>query len=296
MKEAVLTSDAPIAGGWRDYFELSKPRIVMMIVITTIAGFCLASHRPFDFVALINTMIGTALVAGGSNALNQFTEREHDKKMLRTQHRPLPAGKVSERGALLAGATWTVAGIAYLALFVHRLPAALALLTLVTYLFIYTPMKRFTPFCTIVGAFPGAIPPVIGWTAARHQITLEAVLIFAILFVWQLPHFMAIGWIYREDYQRAGYQMLSARDPEGKRSARSAIGYTLLLIAVSALPTFYRIDGYVFLVGALVCGLGLLMAAIRFAQKRSDMNAKKLFLASNIYLPLVMLLLVIDRH
>lgn len=282
-------------GSWRDYLTLTKPRIVLMIILTMIAGYALAGQSPFDWIMWMNTIIGTALVAGGTNALNQWAERDLDKRMNRTRNRPLPDGRLSDRAAFIFSSAIAVIGIAFLALTVHWLPALLSAITLVTYLFVYTPMKRVTPLCTIVGAFPGAIPPVIGWAAVRHDIGMPSVLAFAILFVWQLPHFMAIGWLYREDYARAGYEMLSVRDSDGRRSGRQAVGYTILLIALSILPVLYRVSGWTYLAGAIIGGAALLVVASTFARERSRISARKLFLASNMYLPLVMLLLVLNR-
>lgn len=298
MREALLTdTDAGVRerGSWRDYVALTKPRIVFMIVLTTIAGFYLGLPTHFDLLALLHTIVGTTLIAAGSNALNQYTEREHDKKMNRTVYRPLPDGRVSERNAFVFGVAISALGIAYLALAVHWLPAALALLTWFTYLFIYTPMKRVSPWCTEVGAFPGALPPLIGWAAASHTLTLEALLIFGILFFWQLPHFMAIGWMYKEDYTRAGYQMVAVRDTDGRRSAAQAIFYAVVLLVVSVLPYLYGFTGVLYVVFAALAGLLTLFLAIRFFQSRTRAQARTLFLSSNLYLPLIMLLLVFDR-
>lgn len=279
----------------RDLLELSKARIVVMIAMTTAAGFVLGSGASVDVIALLNTVIGTALVAAGTNALNQYFEREHDAKMKRTRLRPLPDHRLTERTAFLFSAGASVCGIAYLALTVHWLPAVIAFLTLFTYLAIYTPLKRVSPLCTIIGAIPGALPPVIGWAGARHDIGTGALLAFLILFIWQMPHFLAIGWMYREDYGRAGFAMLSVRDNDGTLSGRDAVLYSLALIVVSVLPLTFGVAGGVYAAGAVAAGLYLLAAAIRFASERSSMAARKLFMASNLYLPVVMALLVFNR-
>jgi protoheme IX farnesyltransferase len=295
MTEAVLMADEVARGSWKDYLQLTKPRIVLMIVMTTIAGYCLASPQPFNPILLLNTILGTALVAGGTNALNQWAERDLDKKMNRTRMRPLPDGRISGRGAFIFSSLVAIIGVVYLALLVHWLPALLSAITLVTYLFVYTPLKRVSTLCTIVGSFPGAIPPVIGWAAVRHDLALPALLAFAIMFVWQLPHFMAIGWLYREDYARAGYEMVAVHDSDGRKSGRQAVGYTLLLIGLSILPVVYKVSGFGYLAGAVIGGLFLLLASWTFLRQRTRMSARKLFIASNVYLPVVMLLLVANR-
>jgi protoheme IX farnesyltransferase len=276
----------------RDYAVLSKARIVMMVLITTAAGFAFAPPHIHAWL-LINTLIGTALVAAGTNALNQYVEREHDAKMRRTRTRPLPDGRITPRSALVFSAAIAVIGTVYLVATVNVLTAMLGALTLTSYIFVYTPLKRVSTICTVIGAVPGAIPPLMGWTAATGSVGAGGWILFGILFFWQLPHFMAISWMYREDYGRAGFAMLSVRDTEGTATARQAILYSLGLIAVSALPPLFALAGLGYLVGAMVSGVALTAAAIVFFFERSNRNARRLFMLSNIYLIVVMLLLVV---
>jgi protoheme IX farnesyltransferase len=291
MSEAILRTPT-VASISRDYLELSKSRIVLMVLITTAAGYLIGAPH-VNALQLIHLLIGTALVAAGTNALNQYIEREQDGKMNRTRRRPLPGGRISPRAALLFASGIAVAGTAYLALTVNVLTATLGALTLTSYIFIYTPLKRISTLCTIVGAVPGAIPPLMGWTAATGALGTGGWILFGILFFWQLPHFMAISWIYREDYGRAGFEMVSVRDTDGTSTARQAILYSLALLAVSVAPAFTKMNGLVYLTGAVVCGVALLAASIAFFFDRSNRTAKRLFMASNLYLVVVMLLLVV---
>jgi len=216
----------------RDYLELSKSRIVVMVLMTTAAGFFYAA--PHAAIALLaKTLLGTALVAAGTNALNEYAERDLDRSMRRTQKRPLPAGRITPRAALLFASAIAILGTVYLGIAVNWLTAALGAFTLVTYIFIYTPLKRVSTICTLVGAIPGAIPPLMGWTAATGTIGTGGLIAFAIVFLWQLPHFMAISWIYREDYGRAGFRMLSVSDSDGSAVARQAVYYSIALLIVS---------------------------------------------------------------
>lgn len=265
-----------------DYLELSKARIVAMVLITTAAGFAMGSH-PFDWMLLVNTLAGTALVAAGTNALNQYVEREHDAKMRRTRLRPLPDGRISPRAALLFSSAISLIGTVYLGLAVNWLTAALGAFTLTSYIFVYTPLKRVSTICTLIGAVPGAIPPLMGWTAATGHLALPGWVAFAVVFLWQLPHFMAISWIYREDYGRAGFAMLAVRDEDGRATARQAILYSVLLVAVSA---------WIGIV-AVVASAALLAASIVFAAGRTTRNARRLFMTSNLYLVAAMILLVV---
>jgi protoheme IX farnesyltransferase len=276
----------------RDYLELSKARIVMLVLITTAAGYLIGAKH-FFALTLINTLIGTGLLAGGTNALNQYVEREHDKKMKRTRLRPLPDGRIAPLSALLFAIVISVAGTVYLGLLVNWVTAALGALTLSTYIFVYTPMKRTSTLCTIVGAVPGAIPPMMGWTAATGSIGLGAWILFAILFLWQMPHFMAISWIYREDYGRAGFAMLAVEDEGGEKTAGQAILFSAALLPVTAFAYLAHVAGMVFLIGGLVAAIAFLAAAIVFARTLDNSAAKKLFMVSNLYLMTAMLLLVI---
>ncbi|HEY4641955.1 MAG TPA: heme o synthase, partial [Thermoanaerobaculia bacterium] len=206
----------------RDYLELSKSRIVMMVLITTAAGYLFAAQH-VDWMLLLNTLLGTALVAAGTNALNQYVERDHDAKMRRTRLRPLPDGRIAPRAALIFSISISIIGTLYLGLAVNWLTAALGAFTLTTYIFIYTPLKRVSTICTLIGAIPGAIPPLMGWTAATGVLGTGGWIVFGILFFWQLPHFMAISWMYRDDYARGGFAMLAVRDDDGATTARHAV-------------------------------------------------------------------------
>jgi protoheme IX farnesyltransferase len=277
----------------RDYLELSKARIVLMVLITTAAGYLIGAPH-VSAVALINVLLGTALVAAGTNALNQYVEREHDAKMRRTRLRPLPDGRITPRSALLFSAGIAILGTLYLGLMVNWLTAFLGAFTLTSYIFVYTPLKRISTACTIIGAVPGAIPPLMGWTAATGSLAVGGGILFGILFFWQLPHFMAISWIYREDYGRAGFVMTSVRDENGIATARQAVIWALALFAVSVAPSFAGMTGTAYLVGAIASSLAMLAMSIRFFFDRSNKTAMKLFMTSNFYLIVVMTMLVIS--
>jgi len=288
----ILVAPLPLAGV-RDYLDLSKSRIVLMVLITTAAGFLFAAPH-VDPLLMLHTLVGTALVAAGTNALNQYVERGHDAKMHRTRNRPLPAGRMTPRAALVFSSAIAILGTLYLGIAVNWLTAALGAFTLTSYIFVYTPLKRVSTICTLIGAIPGAIPPLMGWTAATNTLALGGWIIFGILFLWQLPHFMAISWMYRDDYARGGFAMLAVRDTDGAAVARQAIYYTLALLAVSVLPSVFGMTGIVYLVGASAAGAALLAFAIRFFFDRSVRNARSLFMLSNLYLMTVMLLLVVN--
>ena len=267
----------------RDYLELSKHRIVLMVLMTAAAGFFYAAPHA-SLVLLAHMLIGTALVAAGTNALNEYVERDLDGSMRRTQRRPLPAGRITPRAALLFATSIAIIGTAYLAYFVNWLTAALGAFTLITYIFIYTPLKRISTICTLVGAIPGAIPPLMGWTAASGSIGTGSLIAFAIVFLWQLPHFMAISWIYREDYGRAGFAMLSVRDTDGAAVARQAVYYSVALLIVS----FFVRPQY----AAAAAAAFLVIMSFVFLRDRSMKNARRLFMTSNVYLLIAMVLLV----
>jgi protoheme IX farnesyltransferase len=268
-----------------------------MVLITTAAGFLFAAPS-VDPLLLLHTLAGTALVAAGTNALNQYVEREHDARMLRTRTRPLPAGRITPRSALLFSAAIAVIGTVYLGLMVNWLTAFLGAFTLTSYIFVYTPLKRMSTICTVIGAIPGAIPPLMGWAAVTGELaglrSAGGWIAFGILFLWQLPHFMAISWMYRDDYARGGFAMLSVSDGDGAAVARQAIYYTLALLPVSVAPTLFGLTGWIYFAGATICGAALLATAIRFFFDRSHRNARTVFMTSNLYLLTVMLLLVVD--
>jgi len=291
----VLVPPPSFGGVVRNYLELSKSRIVLMVLITTAAGYLFAAHH-VDPLLMVNALIGTALVAAGTNALNQYVEREHDSRMHRTRTRPLPAGRITPRAALLFSSGIAVAGTLYLGLTVNWLTAALGAFTLTSYIFVYTPLKRVSTICTIIGAIPGAVPPLMGWTAATNHLGTGGWIAFGILFLWQLPHFMAISWLHREDYARGGFAMLSVQDPDGGAVARQAIYYTLALLPVSIAPALLGLTGTAYLIGASLAGAALLASTIRFFFDRGAKNARSLFMISNLYLLTVMLLLVVNAR
>lgn len=293
MSSAVLETHPSAGAIARDYLQLSKSRIVLMVLITTAAGFLFAPND-VDGALMLHALLGTALVAAGTNALNQYMEREHDARMHRTRTRPLPAGRITPRAALIFSSAIAVIGTVYLALFVNWLTAALGAFTLTTYIFVYTPLKRISTINTLIGAIPGAVPPLMGWTAATNELSVGGWIIFGILFLWQLPHFMAISWLHREDYARGGFAMLAVRDADGAAVARQAIFYTLALIPISVAPSLLGLTGTVHFIGAAAAGVALLAATIRFFFDRGARNARSLFMISNLYLITVMLLLVVN--
>jgi protoheme IX farnesyltransferase len=277
----------------RDYLELSKIRIVFMILITTGAGYLLA--EPFSWAILAHVLLGTALVAGGTNALNQCWEHDLDARMARTRKRPLPAGRMTLRAAVAYSVGISVIGIAYLAVAVNPLSALLAFITLVSYVFVYTPMKTRSTLCTLVGALPGAMPPLIGWAGATGSLATPAWIMFGIMFLWQMPHFLAISWIYRDDYARAGFEMTSVHDGDGKATSRHAVGYSVALLAFSMLPALLGLGTLTYFAGAMLAGGALLWIAGVFAAKRTMASAKKLFMFSNLYLLAIMALILAGR-
>jgi protoheme IX farnesyltransferase len=277
------------------FLELTKPGITRMVVVTAAAGFYLGSRGRFDLATFLNTLIGTALVAAGSSALNQLREREVDALMNRTRARPLPSGRVTPRAAAVFSWTAAALGVGYLAWQVNLVTAGLALLTLVSYVFLYTPLKRRTSLNTLVGAIPGALPVVGGWTAAGGQVDGVVLSLFWILFLWQLPHFLALAWLYREDYQRGGFEMLSLDDASGRSTGRMALLYSCALLPVSLLPTLLRLTGTVYFFGALALGVLYAGMSLLLMREPSEKPARRLFLTSITYLPLLLALMVVDK-
>jgi heme o synthase len=284
---------------WRstvsDYWALTKPEVNVLVLASTLAGFYLGSRGPLSGLRLAHTLLGTLLVASGTATLNQFIEREYDARMRRTANRPLPAGRLAPSWALGFGVLLSAAGAFDLALAVNALSSLLALLTLGSYLAFYTPLKRRTPLCTLVGAFPGAMPPLIGWAAARGSLSLEAWVLYALLFLWQFPHFLGIAWMYREDYARAGYIMLPPKDVEGRFTGREIFAFTLALLPVSLIPVFLNQAGAIYCFGASLFGLAFLFCGARLAHSRSNALARRLVLASVVYLPLLFGLMMVDK-
>src|SRR6266852_3827986 len=276
------------------YLELTKPRITFLIALTSAAGFALASRGSINYIALASALFGIALLSSGIATLNQYLERDLDALMRRTANRPLPSGKLLPWEALAFGAGLTVLAEIFLAVLVNPLSALLGLTVIAGYLFGYTPLKTRTSLSTLVGAFPGAVPPLIGWTAARGTLDLEGWVLFAILFLWQFPHFLAIAWMYREDYSRAGILMLPVVEPEGRVTAQQIVVYTIMLIPVSLLPAVLGMSGKVYLYGAIILGLAFLYSSILAAFSLSRQQARRLLLASVLYLPLLFILMVLD--
>jgi protoheme IX farnesyltransferase len=277
------------------YVELTKPRITSLIVLTSAAGFVLGSVGGVNYVQLAHAMIGIALLSSGIGTLNQFMERDLDGLMRRTADRPLPSRRLFPFEALWFGVTLTALAEGYLALFVNVLTALLGLTVIAGYLFVYTPLKTRTTLSTALGAFPGAMPPLMGWTAARGQLDVAAWVLFAILFLWQFPHFLAIAWMYREDYGRAGIRMLPVVEPDGRVTGQQIIVYALMLVPVSLLPTILGISGRTYLFAALVLSLLFLASSIRAALSKSNQHARQLLLASVLYLPLLFGVMVLNR-
>ncbi len=277
-----------------DHLALAKPRIAIMVAITAAVGYVLGSGSP-SLVGLLAAFSGTALVAAGASAFNMLLERRTDALMRRTAGRPLPAGRLGPRDAVIVGAVLTASGLTLLSCVATLLSAAVAAFTWASYVLAYTPLKTRTPLATIVGAVPGALPPVIGWAAARGTLDPGAAILFAILFFWQIPHFLAIAWMYREDYARAGILMLPVVDPEGHMTGRQAIANCLALTVVSLLPTVAGLTGLLYFAGALLLGLGLTAAAVRAALERTAGCVRWLFASSILYLLALCALLLVDR-
>jgi protoheme IX farnesyltransferase len=300
--QASAASAIPLATARRshspaaDYVALTKPRLNFLVVATSAAGYYLGAPRTMDVVAMIQAAVGTALVAGGAAVLNQVYERDTDGLMRRTRLRPLPDGRLGVVEAGTFGLALSIAGLALLAIKANLLAAVLALGTLLVYLVVYTPMKRRTPLATLVGAIPGALPALIGWTASHGSIAAGGAALFAIVFLWQIPHFMAIAWLYRDDYGKAGFPMLAVIEPEGHRAGRQALWYATALVPVSLAPTLVGVAGFVYLASAAVLGAALVVLAANFIARRCESAARALFVGSIVYLPLLWIVLVADKH
>jgi protoheme IX farnesyltransferase len=277
-----------------DYVELAKLRISVMVLITVAAGAILATVGPIDWIALCQTLLGVALVATGAGALNQVLERDSDALMHRTESRPLPAGRLHPLEVAVFGVLCGVLGAGYMALAGQKLAALAAAGTFVAYVFVYTPLKRKTTLNTLIGAIPGAMPPVIGWVSVRGAIDVQIVVVFLILFLWQVPHFLAIAWIYKRDYGRAGLRMLPVVDESGSVTGRQMISYCLALLSVSLLPLSSGRAGLLYLAGAVLLGLLFLLSAVAFARRPGLDRARSVMRASLVYLPLLLALLLID--
>ena len=277
------------------FTDLFKARLTFLVLLTTLVGFYVGSRGTVDLVLMWHAVFGTGLLACGAAALNQYLEREFDARMRRTETRPLPSGRLKPGTVLLLGGVLSVAGLLHLAALVNLLTSILGAVTLVSYLFIYTPLKRVTWLNTAVGAVPGALPPLMGWTAAGNGLDHAGWTLFAILFFWQIPHFLAIAWLYRDDYQRAGFVMLPAVDPEGSRTGHQAVSHTLGLMFVSLCPVVFGIAGLAYFLGALLLGGFFLYVAFVFSRQLSVNKARQLFFVSILYLPLLLGLMVLDK-
>src|ERR1700722_11182132 len=298
MKEVsaeILTARTTEKGWTAVFADLTKARLTALVLLRAHVGSYFGWRGPMDYLLMFNALAATALVASGAAALNQVLEREYDAKMRRTQNRPLPSGRLQPTTVMLFGGITSVAGLVYLALAVNLLTCVLGAVTLVSYIFIYTPLKRLTWMNTLVGAIPGALPPLMGWTAARNELSGEGWALFAILAFWQLPPFFAIAWMYRDEYAKAGFIMLPNVDADGKRTGQQTVSHTFALLIASLCPFVFKMSGMIYLVGAIILGAGFLFCAIQFSRQLTLARARQLFLASIIYLPLLLALMVWDK-
>lgn len=296
LRTATLTIERPsVRQRAMDYLALSKPRVVVMILAVTVAGFYMGARQTPDWLLLLHVLIGMALSAGGTLALNQFMERREDALMERTQGRPLPEGRILPATAFMTGFVSVVVGLCYLMIAVNVLAMLVTATTAITYLFWYTPLKRKSTFCSIVGAIPGALPPVTGWVAARGSLGQEAWLLFAVMFLWQMPHALAIAMLYCEDYARAGFQLLPVLHPDGRSTGRQIVTNCLALLGVALLPTLIGMAGPIYFVAMCVIGLGFLAFGLETALTRTKESARRLVLASLVYLPLMFLVMAFDK-
>lgn len=295
MRTHAIATPAAVPGRVADFVSLTKPRLNVLVVATTAAGYYLAAGVDAPWAVALSTIAGTALVAAGASALNQVLERHTDRLMERTRLRPVADGRLSPAEASLFGLVLVMAGQALLVTGAGALSALVALVTLVTYLGIYTPLKRRTSLATIVGAVPGALPPLIGWAAATGALSREGWVLFAIVFLWQMPHFLAIAWLYREDYARAGFPMLPVVEPDGGSTGRQALAYAAALLPVSLLPALVGMTAFAYFAGALALGAIYVGLSARFAQRRARADAIRLFIGSIVYLPLIWTLMLATR-
>ena len=305
MKDAVIRNTTEVGTAARnsesargrvlDFAELFKARLTLLVLLTTAAGFYLGAESPINYAALFHVVFGTAAAAAGAAALNQWLERKLDALMRRTRTRPVPAGRMRPAEALTLGVALSVLGVSYLGATCNALSATLAALTIVIYIFGYTPLKRASTANTVVGAIPGAVPPMIGWVAARGAIEAGAWSLFAILLLWQLPHFFAIAWMHREDYSRAGFRMISSDDRSGERSASQSVFFCILLLVIAGLPAFLGVVTFAYLAIELVLGGLFVAVAMRFLKARTVRAARLLFITSIVYLPLLLAALVLTK-
>lgn len=288
--------DEPVQGLWADLMVLTKARLSFMVVVTTFVGYCLASGSRLDWLELLHAVLGTTLSAASAGVLNQLMEANVDRLMERTRYRPLPMGRIKPAAALWLGVVLGVAGVVHLWINTNLLSAALALATILIYLFVYTPLKRKTALCTIAGAVAGALPPAIGWTAARPSMDVGAWMLFGVLFFWQMPHFLAIAWMYRDEYAQAGFHMLKRDDRTGSATALQSLFFSVLLFAVCFVPyTSGLVHGF-YLLGAIPLNLAMLVCSVQFLMYRDRSSARRLFFCSIIFLPLLLGLMVLTHR
>lgn len=291
-----LNTATALDKSWTAVFaDLVKARLTLLVLLTTCVGFYLGERGAVNGLLMFHALFGTALVAGGAAALNQLLERDYDARMRRTAGRPLPSGRLQATTVAIFGGVSCVGGLVYLAVLVNLLTSVLGAVTAISYLFIYTPLKRVSWVNTLVGAIPGALPPLMGWTAAGNELSGEGWTLFAIVAFWQIPHFMAIAWLYRDEYARAGFVMLPNVDADGSRTGYHAVGNTLALIIASLCPFLLKLNGVIYLSAALILGAAYFATAVRFARLLDARRARQLFLASIIYLPLLLLAMVCDK-
>lgn len=293
--KAIGRLDVAEPGRMADLVELAKPTITIMVLVTTALGFFLAQDGELSLPLLIWTLVGTGLVSAGGSALNHVVERETDALMVRTAQRPIPAGRLAVSPATIYAVSMSVAGLAVLVLRVNLLTAVLGLAAIVGYVAVYTPLKRVTSLATVIGAFPGAVPPLMGYAAGQGRLDIGGWVLFGILFCWQLPHFLAIAWLCREDYEQAGFPMLTVLDPAGHSTARQMILYCVALIPVSLLPSLLGLAGTAYFVGALVLGILFLAACVAFPFSYTNKAARNVLLASVVYLPSILVVMLLDR-
>lgn len=296
MKQGLAVRESPVrTSAFADYVDLAKPRITLLVVLTGAVGYFMASRTGLSLPGLLHTMFGIALVSAAAGVLNQVMERDADAKMTRTANRAIPAGRVSPESGLLYGTVLGLGGVLYTAIFLNMTVALIAAVTLGSYVFIYTPLKRVTTLNTLVGAIPGALPPVGGWAAATGMVSREAGILFLIVFLWQIPHFLAIAWLLRGDYAKAGFKMLTVDDHEGRSTGRHVALGAMALIPVSLAPTLMGMTGAVYFIGALGLGLAFGGVSLWMAIRPSVIRARWLFLASIIYLPALLATMMVDR-
>jgi protoheme IX farnesyltransferase len=296
VKQGLALREAPVrSSAFADYLDLAKPRITLLVVLTGAVGYFMASRTGLSLPGLLHSMFGIALVSASAGVLNQVMERDADAKMARTANRAIPAGRVSPESGLLYGTILGLGGVLYTAVFLNMTVALLAAVTLGSYVFIYTPLKRVTTLNTLVGAIPGALPPVGGWAAATGMVSREAGVPFLIVFLWQIPHFLAIAWLLRSDYAKAGFKMLTVEDHDGQITGRHIALGALALIPVSLAPTLLGMTGAVYFIGALALGLAFGAVSLWMARRPSAIRARWLFLASIIYLPALLATMMVDR-